>query len=133
MAGRRADLQERIGFVNASTRHDIAGRLRELITAQDHGDLPALARRLGVEEVSLRMSLDDLSPFPTVDVMIAFVGAYGVDAKWLLTGTYDPAIHRRVLEAEPDAVGEVIRGIATDLATKPTVSEPVEAPRLHIA
>ena len=133
MAGGRADFHERIGFVNASTRHEIAARLRELIAAQDQGDLGALARRLGVEEVSLRMSLDELSPFPTVDVMIAFVAAYGVDAKWLLTGTYDPVIHRRVLEAEPDAVGEVIRGLATDLSTKPTVSEPVEPPRLHIA
>ena len=56
------------------------------------------ARRLRVDEVSLRMSVDDLAPYPTVDVIAAVVREYGVDPTWLLTGEYDAGSHRTVAD-----------------------------------
>ena len=38
-------------------RDGIAARLRGLIAGQNEGDLGVVARRLGVDEVSLRMSV----------------------------------------------------------------------------
>lgn len=77
----------------------IAARIRGLIAGQDGGDPAAAALRLRVDEVGLRMSIDELAPNPTVDVIAALVAAYGVDPSWLLTGEYDPGTHRGILEA----------------------------------
>lgn len=76
----------------------IAERIRGLISGQDDGDPSLTAVRLGVDEVGLRMSIDDLAPNPTVDVIAAIVATYGVDPVWLLTGEYDAAAHRGILE-----------------------------------
>lgn len=82
----------------------IAARIRGLLSGQDDGSDPALcAKRLHVDEIGLRMSIDDLAPNPTIDVIAAIVATYGVDPTWLLTGDYDPATHRSVLE-ERDSV-----------------------------
>jgi transcriptional regulator with XRE-family HTH domain len=83
-------------------RAAIAARLRGLLGGQDNSDLEELAARLGVEEMSLRMSVDDLSPHPTVEVLAAVIRVYGVDPSWLLTGQYDAATHRSVMEGEAD-------------------------------
>jgi hypothetical protein len=88
-------------------RAAIAARIRDLLAGQDDGDPAIAARRLGVDEVGLRMSIDDLAPNPTVDVVAAIVLAYGVDPTWLLTGNYDSAVHRFALE-DPRAVGEAV-------------------------
>jgi hypothetical protein len=79
-------------------RAGIAARLRALLVGQDSGELGDTAARLGVEELSLRMSIDELSPHPTVDVMTAVIHHYGVDPTWLLTGNYNPATHRAAIE-----------------------------------
>jgi hypothetical protein len=79
-------------------RAGIAARIRDLIGPQDGGDPAASARRLGVDEVAFRISIDDLSPYPTVDVIAAMVATYGVDPSWLLTGECDPGTHRNLLE-----------------------------------
>jgi len=79
-------------------RHGIAARIRGLIGGQDAGDVEVCARRLGVDEVGLRMSIDDLAPNPTVDVIGAIVLTYAVDPHWLLTGDYDSSTHRTSLE-----------------------------------
>jgi hypothetical protein len=91
-------------------RTAIAQRLRGLIAGQDNGDLAKTAARLGVEEVSLRMSVDDLSPHPTVEVLAAVIREYGVDPHWLLTGDYDPSRHRTALENDA-AVRESLRDL----------------------
>lgn len=93
-------------------RTGIAERLRGLIAGQDNGDLAKTAARLGVEELSLRMSVDDLSPHPTVEVLAAVVREYGVDPHWLLTGDYDPSRHRSALENDT-AVRESLRDLMT--------------------
>ena len=88
-------------------RNGIAARLRGLLTGPDHDDLGATAARLGVEEVSLRMSIDELSPHPTVDVMTAVIHQYGVDPTWLLTGVYNPATHRAAVEGLVSVTDEI--------------------------
>jgi len=69
-------------------RAGIADRVRELL-GEGAKDLAASAARLRVDEIALRMSVDEMSPHPTVDVLAAIVRQYKVDASWLLTGSYD--------------------------------------------
>ena len=81
-------------------RAGIAQRIRGLIGGQDRGDFAETASRLGVEELSLRLSVDDLSPHPTMEVIMAIVREYGVDPGWLLTGEYQTSSHRAAIEGE---------------------------------
>jgi transcriptional regulator with XRE-family HTH domain len=111
--------------MNALHRHEIAARLRALLAGQDDGDLARAAARLGVQEASLARSLNEQSPDPSIEVMAAFIAAYGVDATWLVTGTYDAATHRHVLEGDTRSVGDVIRKLTTGGPTKP-IAEPTE-------
>ena len=90
-------------------RHEIAARIRGLIAGQEGGDLAEVAGRLRVDEVGLRMSIDDLAPNPTVDVIAAIVAAYGVDPCWLLTREDDPATHRAIAESRDSAAQAVSR------------------------
>lgn len=80
-----------------SSKAAIAARIRGLIAGQDPS-VSAAARRLKVDEVSLRMSVDELAPYPTVDVIAAIVREYGADPTWLLTGEYDSSVHRMIEE-----------------------------------
>ena len=75
----------------------IAARIRGLLGGQD-STLSDAAKRLRVDEISLRMSVDTLAPYPTVDVIAAIVREYGVDPTWLLTGDYDAATHRVIAD-----------------------------------
>ena len=84
--------------MGAYDRAGIAERLRCLLGGQDGGDLSLTAARLRVEEVSLRMSIDEFSPHPTVEVLASVIREYGVDPGWLLTGRYDPQAHRVAME-----------------------------------
>lgn len=88
-------------------RMAIAERLRSLFSGQESHELGELAKRLGVEELSLRVSVDELSPHPTVEVLAAVIQAYGIDPSWLLTGIYDAGTHRSVMEGEADAATAV--------------------------
>lgn len=81
-------------------RHAIAFRIRGLIGGQDQGVIERTARRLGVGEVTLRLSVDDVDPHPTVELIDAVLYEYGVDPTWLLTGRYDPSSHRRAINDE---------------------------------
>src|SRR5687767_510603 len=74
----------------------IASRIRGLIGSPV--SISDAARRLRVDEVSLRMSVDELAPYPTVDVIAGVVREYGVDPTWLLTGQYDSATHRNMAD-----------------------------------
>ena len=125
---------KRGSIVKVANRRDVAARLRALLAGQDGQDLALTAERLGVEEVSLRMSIDPDAPYPTLDVLIAVVATYGVDPKWLISGEYDAATHRRVLDADARVVGEVLQRMATDGAPMKPLSVPPDEPlRLHSA
>ena len=82
--------------------------MRGLIAGQEDTDLGAIAARLRVDEVSLRLSIDTLAPYPTVDVLAAVVSAYGVDPTWLITGDYNPSTHRSA-ESQPERMIEGMR------------------------
>lgn len=94
----------------------LASRIRGLLTGQ--GSVAELAARLRVDEVALRMSIDELSPYPTMTVIAAVIREYGVDPAWLLTGEYNAASHRAALEANtselPFVVSDVIRHKGVD-------------------
>jgi hypothetical protein len=79
-------------------RAGIAERLRGLIGGQHDDDVAGTAGRLRVEELSLRMSIDPLSPHPTMEVVMAVIREYGVDPTWLLTGEYHSSSHRVAIE-----------------------------------
>lgn len=94
-------------------RLGIAARIRGLVGGQDHGLAERTARRLNVTEISLRISIDDLDPHPTLEVIAAVVHEYGVDPTWLMTGSYDPASHRRAMEDERDFVRSAFARLLT--------------------
>lgn len=105
-------------------RDGIAARLRGLIAGQNEGDLGDIARRLGVDEVSLRMSIDDVAPYPTVDVLAAVVLTYGVDPTWLITGDYSPSAHRSIADGGRDLAAESIRLMIEKRAPQAEESRP---------
>lgn len=84
-------------------RHGIAARLRGLIEGQE-GGTEAAAARLGVDEASLRISIDAATPHPTLEVLAAAIEEYGIDPTWLLTGRYDAASHRAAMAGERAAI-----------------------------
>jgi electron transfer flavoprotein alpha/beta subunit len=85
----------------------IAARIRGLIAGQAES-LEAMARLLGVDEVALRISLDELAPYPTIEVIAAVVAKYGVDPCWLLTGEYNAEVHRAMLDSRTDELPAAI-------------------------
>ncbi|HMC53619.1 MAG TPA: hypothetical protein VKH19_00480 [Gemmatimonadaceae bacterium] len=115
-----------------STRREIAARLRGLIAGQDHGDMRSTAKRLGVDEVSLRISTDVDSPYPTIDVLIAVIITYSVDPSYLLTGDYDPHVHRQTLE-NPDSIGAIFGKLWLKGSDGIVISRATDDPRQHSA
>lgn len=111
-------------------RNGIAGRLRGLIGGQERGDLGAVAAKLGVDEVSLRMSIDPLAPYPTLDVLSAIVLVYGVDPTWLITGNYNSATHRSAAETAPERMAEAMGEMMRALHSRGESS--VELPKLRL-
>lgn len=91
-------------------RSAIASRIRHLCAGRDAADPLLAAGRLGVDEGLLRLSIDELAPVPSVEVIAAIVQGYGVDPTWLLTGNYDPALHRNILDGDV-GIGQVVARI----------------------
>src|SRR2546423_4055702 len=108
-------------------RRDIAARLRGIIAGQDRNDLAETARRLHVDEVSLRMSIDESSPYPTLDVIASVVAYYAVDATYLITGQYDGATHRHTL-SDPDSVLVVVNEIVHPGQSSARIASPTDEP-----
>jgi hypothetical protein len=108
----------------AFDRAAIAERLRGLLGTQNRNDIEQIAARLGVEELSLRMSIDETSPHPTVEVLAAVIREHGVDPNWLLTGTYDASTHRAAIEH--DGVASALRQFSADVTTHRIAEPPPE-------
>lgn len=96
---------------------EIAARIRGLLSGQ--GKPNEIAVRLHVDETALRMSVDDISPYPTMDVIVAVVQEYGVDPHWLMTGEYNPGFHQRAIEAPSQEVPVVVNDIIDRIAGQP--------------
>ena len=99
---------------------EIAGRIRGLIAGQAES-LTAMAELLGVHETALRISLDDVAPYPTLEVIAAVIAKYGVDPSWLLTGEYDPEIHRRMLESRTDELPNTLSALIQPMSQDPGI------------
>ena len=106
--------------MTTSSNTAIAARIRGLLSGQ--GDLGTLAAVLRVDEIALRISIDELSPYPTMGVIAAVVREFGVDPSWLLTGEYNPAAHREALSAKADELPvkltDIARRYGTDTPTQ---------------
>ena len=104
---------------------EIAGRIRGLIAGQSES-MKEMADRLEVDEIALRISLDPLAPYPTIEVIAAVVAKYGVDPCWLLTGEYNPEIHRAMLDSRtdelPGAIDALVR--SSNMPGLPTLRPP---------
>ena len=100
--------------------HAIAERIRGLIRIEPTSDVHAIAARLGVEEQSLRASVDGRAPLPTPAVISALVRVYGLDPSWVLTGEYDPGTHRVALESDRVDLNAFVRRMIADRAKGPS-------------
>src|SRR6476620_7246169 len=87
-----------LGLASSTDPNAIARRIQGLIGGQDGGNIAATAARLGVSELSLRMTIDPEAPQPNLLVILAVIREYGVDPTWILTGEYDLATHRQAME-----------------------------------
>ena len=104
--------------MTASDNAAVAARIRGLLSGQ--GDLARIAQKLGVDEVALRISTDEVSPYPTMNVIRAVVAEYGVDPTWLLTGDYSAHSHRAALEATKTELPQIIASVfGGDASTPP--------------
>src|ERR1700733_12503027 len=106
----------------------IAVRIRSLIGGQSREALDEAIGRLRVSEVALRMSIDDLEPHPSIEVLVAVVREYGVDPTWLLTGVYDQLSHRRAMD-EPAEVSQAFAALFTSGAIHDPPSLPANETR----
>lgn len=88
----------------------VAARIRGILSGQ--GDARELAAQLGVDEMALRISIDELSPYPTIGVIAAIIREYGVDPSWLLTGNYSASSHREALNANADDLALKVADVA---------------------
>jgi hypothetical protein len=98
-------------------RSGIAARVRELLAIEHPEDVTELALRLNVSEHSLRMTIDELAPHPTIEVLSAIVAHYGVDPSWVLTGDYDYGHHRRTADADSGEIRTSIRELTSPRIT----------------
>ncbi|HEY6825366.1 MAG TPA: hypothetical protein VI259_00835 [Gemmatimonadaceae bacterium] len=107
-------------------RFAVAARLRALLFARDpHANLGAIAESLGVRESMLRASIDDVSPHPWIEVLLAVVRRFGVDPTWILTGIYDQSTHREALEDEESVERMLVRTtLARDTKSRVTTLDP---------
>lgn len=92
---------------------ELATRVRSLLGATASATLQETSLELGVSEGELREIVQDETRYPSVVVLAALVATHGVDAGWLLTGSYSPATHRATEEADTPpriAVARLLRG-----------------------
>jgi hypothetical protein len=93
---------------------------------EDGLDLAPMAARLLVSEVALRISVDRIAPHPTLDVMAAVIQAYGIDPMWLMTGDYDPQMHRRHADSGTAQIQESLASMLVKDDASGGSSRPVE-------
>jgi hypothetical protein len=95
-----------------SDRRSVAARVRSLVDHDGDADPADIARQLRVDELELRMTIDAESPRPTMDVLLAVIREYAVDPTWILTGDYDSATHRRMMDTDRAGLIEVVKDVA---------------------
>jgi hypothetical protein len=94
------------------TACQLAERVRSLLGGTDPATVREAALALNVAETEMWEIIRYETRYPSVGVLAALVALYGVDAGWLLTGTYSPATHRaseEAAEAPRSAVARLMR------------------------
>ena len=94
---------------------EVTERIRALSRVSTPEELREFAAHVGVSEIVLQGSLEGRSRLSAIKVITAFVRR-GVDAKWMLTGDVDPALHRRMLEGEPDEIEGLVKTLIADIS-----------------
>lgn len=101
-------------YANDPFDQAIAERIRFVISRQPGHRLDDVALVLNVPIDALRRLLEDtdrlLDTKFLIQVIVALVRESGIDPKWLLTGQYDGAMHRRALLIGEDPT---LRGVQT--------------------
>jgi hypothetical protein len=104
-------------FLNDPLVDGMAERVRAVIARQPGHRIDVVAQtlRLPPERLEHLMTNAD-DPIDTiflVDVVSALVHESGIDPKWLLTGQYDPAMHRKALLLGEDRSSQGTRVMRT--------------------
>ena len=88
-------------FLNDSLVTGMAERIRAVIARQPGHRIDVVAQTLRLSPERLQHLMTDadapVDPVFLVDVIAALVHESGIDPKWLLTGQYDPKLHREAL------------------------------------
>lgn len=88
-------------FLHDAVVTGMAERVRAVIARQPGHRVDVVAQTLRLSPEGLQhLMTDGDDPIDTiflVDVVSALVHESGIDPKWLLTGQYDPAMHRKAL------------------------------------
>ena len=100
----------------------IAGRIKGLISMSDRAQVESAATRLGVDQQTLRLALQQESPTATLTVLNAVIRVYGLDPTWVMTGKYDAGTHRVALGGDAATVEQLLTSI---------LSPPFPSDRLH--
>jgi hypothetical protein len=110
---------------------ELAARVRSLIGPADQDRWRELAEELSVPTTDLREIVEHATPYPSVAVLSAIVAYYGVDAGWLLTGEYSPALHRADEESAQPSKKRVTQLLRDEAAT--IAGETGESARVKLA
>ena len=88
-------------FANDSLIEEMAERVRAVIARQPGHRIDVVAQTLRLSPVGLEHLManpdDAIDVTFLLDAVAALVHEAGMDPKWLLTGQYDPAMHRKAL------------------------------------
>jgi hypothetical protein len=93
----------------------IAERVRTLVASEPARALEVLAASLPTKRDALQQLVEargsHIDPALLIDVVATFVREFGIDPQWLLTGQYDPGMHRRALVLGEDRSEDGARAI----------------------
>ena len=80
----------------------VTQRLCDILPCRPDTDIPALADRIHGDVKVLEDAVEGRSRLATIRVLAAVVRTHGIDPTWVLHGSCDAAMHRKVKET-PDA------------------------------
>ena len=98
--------------------NEVTDRLRAMARVTTPDEVRAFADHVGIDELTVGNALNGRSRLAAIKVITALV-RHGVDAKYLLTGNVDPALNRRMLEADRDELDQMVKQLVATLLREP--------------